>query len=114
MTDGERSLADSYTLLAELGRGGMGHVFRARERTTGVVRAVKILDATLRRGGLDRFRREAQALARVGKGVVPVHAFGVDKGRAWYAMDLLPGGSLEGRLKVRGPLEWREAAIMGA
>ncbi|HZV00941.1 MAG TPA: serine/threonine-protein kinase [Planctomycetota bacterium] len=102
----------SYELGAELGRGGMGVVYRARHVGTGVERALKLLlvaDPELE----ERFRREAQALARVtGAGVVPVHEAGNDRGRFYFVMGLMPGGSLEGRLKEKGRFEWREAVTL--
>ena len=103
------TLAD-YELLDELGRGGMGRVVRARHRPSGGLRALKLLEGSLDPELLLRFRREAEVLARVGgEGVVPVHAWGSEQGRAWLAMALMPGGSLAGRLKAAGRLPWREA-----
>src|SRR5579872_1862555 len=84
-------------------------------RATGTLRAVKVLDGPASGEAIERFRREAEALARVaGKGVVTVHETGLADGRAWYAMDLLPGGSLRDRLTERGRYPWREAALLVA
>ncbi len=104
-----------YLLETELGRGAMGVVWRARHRPTGTVRAVKVLAATIDHDRLLRFRREAETLARAGgDGVVPVHEIGFDKGRAFLAMALMPGGSLRTRLEKAGRLPWREAAAIAA
>ncbi|HZU95297.1 MAG TPA: serine/threonine-protein kinase [Planctomycetota bacterium] len=104
-----------YDLEDVLGRGAMGTVHRARHRATGAVRALKVLDGPASGEAIERFRREAEALARVaGKGVVTVHETGLVDGRAWYAMDLLPGGSLRDRLAERGRYPWREAALLVA
>src|SRR4051794_17160085 len=103
-----------YDLGDELGRGGMGRVVRARHRTTGAVRALKLLEGTHDGKSLDRFRRESELLARMGPGVVKVHDVGEERGVAWYAMDLLPGRSLRARLTQRVQLPWREAAALVA
>ncbi len=105
-----------YELVAELGRGGMGVVYRARHVALGAERAVKVLVALgADPATLARFRLEAEALARVGgEGIVPVHESGAERGRLWYAMALVPGGSLRGRLAERGRLEWRDATRLVA
>src|SRR5579883_2153467 len=103
-----------YELISELGRGGMGVVYRARHVGTGTERALKVMlaqDPALEA----RFRREAQSLARVaGEGIVPIHEAGSERGRFYFVMGLMPGGSLDGRLKERGRLEWREAVTLVA
>ena len=105
-----------YELLAALGEGGMGTVYRARDPRLAQEVALKLLRAGRGASPLQRarFLREAQALARVRHpGVVRVHAAGEDGGRLWIAMDLLPGGSLAERLRVGGPLPQREVARLG-
>jgi len=105
----------SYELGEELGRGGMGRVHRARHGPTGAVRAVKVLTLALDPETVERFRREAEALARVaGDGVVPVHETGVEGGRLWFAMDVLEGGSLRSRLAREVRLPWRDATAIAA
>jgi hypothetical protein len=104
-----------YELEGELGRGAFGRVYRARHRPTGAIRAVKILDGVSDVETLDRFRREAQALARVGgRGVVVVHEAGVDRGRLFFAMSLLAGGSLRQTIVREGKLEWQRAVAITA
>ncbi|HZV00980.1 MAG TPA: serine/threonine-protein kinase, partial [Planctomycetota bacterium] len=103
-----------YELLDELGRGGMGRVQRARHVPTGAVRAVKIMTGACDPEAVTRFRREAEALARLGgRGVVPIHETGLERGQLWFAMDLVPGGSLRARIK-QGRLPWREAVSIAA
>jgi hypothetical protein len=105
----------AYELLEEIGRGGAGRVFRARHVPTGAIRAVKVLGAAPEPESAARFRREAEALARVGgTGVVTIHETSVDGGQLYLVMELMPGGSLEARLKARGALPWREAAALVA
>lgn len=99
-----------YELEGEIGRGAMGSVFRARHVLTGAIRAVKVLGSAGDPELLVRFQREAEGLARVGGNVaVPVHEVGLDRGRRFFVMDLLAGGSLADRLKSAPRLDWREA-----
>ncbi|MCO5171057.1 MAG: serine/threonine protein kinase [Planctomycetes bacterium] len=95
-----------YEVLGELGRGGMGAVLRARHVETGAEVALKVLLDARGPEDLERFAREGQALARLRHpAVVPVHAAGVEGGRAWLAMDLVAGESLRARLARDGPLD---------
>jgi serine/threonine-protein kinase len=104
-----------YELEDEIGRGGMGHVFRARHVPTGAVRAIKLLAGVPDVEALTRFEREAQALARVaGRGVVGVHKAGVERGKLYFVMDLLPGGSLRDLVGREGVLPWRRAVALVA
>src|SRR5581483_7205504 len=101
-----------YVLEGELGRGGLGIVYRARHVKTGAPRALKLLLDTRAADAeaLLRFRREAEALARVaGQGVVPVHEIGIERGRVWFAMAFMEGGSLRDRLRTGGPMPWPDA-----
>ena len=103
-----------YELQGEIGRGGMGRVCRAVHAPTGAVRAVKILAGVADPERVLRFRREAEALARLnGRGVVGVHETGVEGHTLWFAMDLMAGGSLRERLK-QGALPWRDAVEIAA
>lgn len=83
-----------YDLLEPLGRGGMGVVFRARNRKTGEIVALK----TIRASGeleIESIRREIRILARIGHpGIVHIVAEGVHKNLPWYAMDFVEGVTL--------------------
>src|SRR5690606_37126646 len=58
-------------------------------------------------------RREGEAQARAGvEGVVPIHEAGVDRGRAFLVMSLMPGGSLRERVRRDGRVGWREACAL--
>ncbi len=105
-----------YIVDAELGRGGMGVVYRVRHVETDVAYALKTLVPT-RPGGLaralSRFRREVEVLARVATdaAIVRVHACGEgEDGVPWVVMDLVEGRSLAERLRDEGPLAANDAA----
>ncbi|MFM7207375.1 MAG: serine/threonine-protein kinase [Planctomycetaceae bacterium] len=103
-----------YDLLEEIGRGGMGIVYRAVQRSLGRVVAVKML---LRRDlagpdDLARFRSEAEAAARLDHpGIVPIFDVGEIDGLPFYSMRLVEGTTLARRLAA-GPLPPREAAAV--
>jgi tetratricopeptide (TPR) repeat protein len=106
------SFAD-YELEAEIGRGAMGRVHRARHRSTGALRAIKIGLVQSDPERAQRFEREAEALARVmGEEIVPVHETGVERGRHYLVMSFMPGGSLAARLEKAGRLAWRDAVAV--
>ena len=103
-----------YRLEEELGRGGMGAVFRAVDERLGRVVALKLLERTGDGLLAQRFQREGEAASRVvDPHVVTVHAAGEDGPWLFIAMELVPGGSLADRLKRGGALPWREAARLG-
>ena len=100
-----------YEILSELGRGGMGLVFRARHVELGREVALKTLNLDGSEEALLRFRSEAQTMAQLRHdNIVPIHDVGEDQGTLYLSMDLVPGGSLQDRLKAEGALEPQEAA----
>jgi WD40 repeat protein/tRNA A-37 threonylcarbamoyl transferase component Bud32 len=102
-----------YDLLDEIGRGGMGVVYRARQRDLNRSVAVKVLlDAGFASTHQkERFRREAEAVARLKHpGIVAIHEIGESDGVPWFSMDHVEGASLEESAKDH-PLPGREAAL---
>jgi hypothetical protein len=101
-----------YTVLEELGRGGMGVVYKARHLGLDRLVAVKVLLAE-NDGGTDhrtRFRREAEAVARLRHpNIVQIYTIGEQDGRPFFAMELAEGGNLAARTAA-GPRPPREAA----
>ncbi|HEX2734342.1 MAG TPA: serine/threonine-protein kinase [Polyangiaceae bacterium] len=94
-------LAGKYRLTAELGRGGMGSVWRAEHLTLRSQVAIKLIDPELARHpeALERFLSEAQAAARLrSPHVVQVLDFGQDGAIPFIVMELLEGESLGARL----------------
>ncbi|WP_093719322.1 serine/threonine-protein kinase [Streptomyces sp. DI166] len=116
-----RVLAGRYRVRAQLGRGGMGVVWRAVDEVLGREVAVKELRTYTDADGpeLDglrvRMQREARAAARVRHpGVVAVHDVAEVDGRPLIVMELVDGPSLDDVLRERGTLDPQEAAGIGA
>ncbi|MFF1273834.1 serine/threonine-protein kinase [Streptomyces marokkonensis] len=115
-----RLIAGRYRLLAKLGHGGMGTVWRAKDETVDREVAVKEprvpdhLPERERSNAFERMRREARAAARLDHpAVVDVHDVAVVDGRPWIVMELVQGRSLGAVLQDEGTLSAREAARVG-
>jgi serine/threonine protein kinase len=92
------ALVGEYRIVREIGRGGMGVVYEAEQPALARRVALKVLPRTL--AGDDnarqRFRREAQALARLHHtNIVPVFGSGEHEGVAYFAMQLIDGRGLD-------------------
>jgi Tol biopolymer transport system component len=106
----------SYEVVAPLGAGGMGEVYRARDAKLGREVAIKVLPAHLSNDpdALARFEREARAVAALSHpNILAIHDFGKHAGTAYAVMELLEGETLRERLR-EGPLSVRRAAELGA
>ncbi|KOT84811.1 protein kinase [Streptomyces rimosus subsp. pseudoverticillatus] len=119
--DGGRLLAGRYRLGAELGRGGMGVVWRARDELLAREVAVKEVRAprelTEGEQGLlyARLEREGRAAARIAhRNVVTVYDVVTEDGRPWIVMELVRGLSLAEVLAADGPLTPARAAGIGS
>ena len=107
MVDLEGALRNQYVLERELGRGGMGVVFLARDLKLDRLVAIKALplhladDERVR----ERFLREARTAARLSHpNIVPVHRADEIDGRVFFVMGFVDGDSLAQRVAQRGPL----------
>jgi serine/threonine-protein kinase len=89
-----------YSLRKEIGRGGMGIVYKAREHTTGRLVALKMLlhGLFLSRADVLRFRNEAKTAAGLEhRGIVPIYHVGEHDGLLFYTMPLVKGINLAQR-----------------
>jgi serine/threonine protein kinase len=101
-----------YTILDELGRGGMSVVYKACISIDSEEIALKVLTrkGVLKSGGTERFEREAAALRRLRHpNIIRVYDAIFTKDLSYIAMEQLHGGSLEQRLRRTGPIPIREA-----
>jgi tetratricopeptide (TPR) repeat protein/predicted Ser/Thr protein kinase len=108
----ENSLGDRFTLERELGRGGMGVVYKAVDKSLDRPVALKFL-GSLVDGNEEyklRFVREARAAAKVQHpNVVAIYDIGSDEGKAYIAMEYIEGPNLHKYLSNKGRLDVREA-----
>jgi serine/threonine-protein kinase len=110
--DLQAALAGEYSLERELGRGGMGVVYLARDVQLDRDVAIKVLPAHLARtpAARERFVREARTAAGLSHPhVVPIHRVGEAGGFVFFVMSYIEGETLGERLRTRGPLPPAEA-----
>ncbi|MCP9473489.1 MAG: serine/threonine protein kinase, partial [Nitrospira sp.] len=111
-SDRSKEFVPGYELLGELGRGGMGVVYKARHKRLNRVVALKMVLS----GGhasaaeLARFLTEAEAVAALQHpNIVQIHEIGRHNGLPYFTLEFMDGGSLTDRVKEH-PLPPREAA----
>ena len=101
-----------YEILGELGAGGMGVVYKARQTKLGRIVALKMIRSgeLANTQDVQRFQAETKAAARLTHaGIVAVHEVGIHNGQHFYTMDFVEGGSLS-RLHRDEPVPARRAA----
>jgi serine/threonine protein kinase len=105
-----------YEILAPLGAGGMGEVYRARDTRLDREVAVKVLPTKFADdpARLARFEREAKAVAALAHpNILVLYDFGADQGISYAVTELLEGESLRGCIG-RTTLPWRKAVEIAA
>ena len=106
------ALGAAYTIEGEIGRGGMGVVYRARDERLQRRVAIKVLPPELafQQDIRERFTREAQTAAKLSHPhIVPIHSVGEGGGLVYFVMGYVDGESVAARLRRRGKLPVEEA-----
>src|SRR5450631_2936055 len=105
------TLLGSYEILASIGAGGMGEVYRARDSKLDRDVAIKVLPPSVAGDpdALARFEREAKAVAALSHpNILAIHDFGTHEGVAYAVIELLEGETLRKKLDA-GPIFQRQA-----
>ncbi|MEK7401563.1 MAG: serine/threonine-protein kinase [Gemmatimonadota bacterium] len=107
------AIAGRYSLDKEIGRGGMGIVYLAREVHLDRSVAIKLLppERAAQRTLRDRFLREARLAAKLSHpNIIPIHSVEETDGFVFYVMAYVDGETLADRVRTRGPLPNNEGA----
>jgi hypothetical protein len=115
-TTDAKLLAGRYQILEQLGRGGMGAVYRARDTKLDRLVALKMLPegSAPDADAVARFRREAKALARLSHpGIIQAYDSGEDGDKHFLVMELVEGRSLAKELADKGCISPTRAADYG-
>lgn len=108
-------LAGRYQILAHIGVGGMGEVYKAKHKDTDSIVAIKLINPSLIADVrlIQRFRQEAAILGDLKHpNIVQVKAFEVDEGRCFMVLEYLDGKTLSEVIASEGPLSASEFSRM--
>lgn len=107
------AVGEDYDIIAKLGTGSFGSVWRVRDLSLGREVALKLLHPHVARDerSVARFRREAQLTAQLAHpAIVPIYDFDARGDVSWYTMELAEGGSIADLVKRSGPRPLHEIA----
>ena len=110
------SMVGQYRILARIGEGGMGEVFRGEDTMLERQVAIKMLRPELAKQKtlVDRFRTEAVALARLNHpNIAAVYGLLQERGQLFMVLEFVDGETLESIVARRGPLPWADAVQVG-
>ena len=105
-----------YRILRKVGRGGMGTVYMGVDDSSGQTAAVKLLagDMAQQPDFRERFKAEIETLRKLNHpNIVQIFGFGEDEQEIYYAMEFVPGSSLEEQLGRGRAFPWREVVQFG-
>jgi serine/threonine-protein kinase len=105
------TISDKYEVICQVGRGGMGVVYKVRHLTLDTILALKVLPTDLAEDAelVSRFHQEARVMAQLSHPNI-VRVFDVDRDgdTHYFVMGYIEGDSLSQYLRERGPLPWSE------
>src|SRR3984893_1146323 len=102
----------SYELVAQIGAGGMGEVYQAHDTKLGRDVAIKVLPEAFAHDAdrLSRFQREAKMLAALNHpNIATIYGLEQSNGTSYLVMELVPGETLQERIRRDGPVPVEEA-----
>ncbi|MBD3225959.1 MAG: protein kinase [Caldithrix sp.] len=108
-------LIDNYRILDNIGRGGMGLVFRAHNVRLDKIVALKMIapGLALNESFLKRFQTEARTLARLeNRNIVQIHDLREENDQWFIVMEYVEGITLTDKIRKEGPLHWKEAIVI--
>ena len=108
-------MTDRYTLLSELGRGGMGVVWKTQDTQTGRIVALKRMREVYAEDHdyIKRFERELELAHRIhSRHVIEVLDYGVSEGTPYLAMEYVDGRTLRENIAGHGPYSWAETKAL--
>ncbi|KAK4525139.1 hypothetical protein GAYE_SCF08G3045 [Galdieria yellowstonensis] len=107
-----RDLEDAYELKEKIGQGSFGEVYKAVEKATGKLVAIKLIDLEDAKGDIEEFRREIRILSQLNNPyIVEYYNSFLSDSFLWMVMEYLEGGSIKELIAATGPLSEDAAAV---